>query len=117
MINFLGRRVLTAASGALLLAVGAAAPIQPVAAVGTAEVDIENFAFSPATLTIAPGTSVTWVNKDEEPHNVVGTAPPRYFRSQGLDGGDNFAFVFDKPGTYKYICSVHPQMHGTVVVK
>ena len=114
--SFTSRMLAAAARIALVLPLGAVL-VSPVDATGSAEIDIENFTFGPATLTIAPGTAVTWINKDEEPHNVVGTVPPRAFRSGGMDGGENFTFVFDKPGTYEYICSVHPQMHGTVVVQ
>lgn len=108
---------LLALAGAALFAITGSAVAQQVAATKAAEVDIRVFAFQPETLTVAPGTAVTWVNQDEEPHNVVAVGDPRAFRSQGIDGGDKFTFVFDKPGTYAYICSVHPHMHGTIVVK
>ncbi len=117
MINSLVRRTLAAAAGIALLAVAAGAVAQQVATAGSAEISIENFAFKPATLTVAPGTAVTWVNNDEEPHNIVSAEQPRVFRSQAVDGGEKYTFVFDKPGTYAYICSVHPHMHGTIIVK
>jgi len=116
MINFFSRRRLIAACGAALLATAGGAAAQQVA-IGAAEIDIRNFAFEPATLTVATGSAVTWVNQDEEPHNIVSLGKPRVFRSQGLDGGEKYTFVFDKPGTYEYVCSVHPHMHGTIVVK
>jgi plastocyanin len=119
MINFLMRRVLVVGTAAFLAlgAVGAVAQQaqQQVAAVGEAEISIQSFQFVPAILTVAPGTAVTWVNKDEEPHNVV--SPDRAFRSKAIDGGEKFTNVFDKPGTYNYICAVHPHMRGTVIVK
>jgi plastocyanin len=79
----------------------------------------QNFDFEPKALTVAPGTEVTWFNGDEEPHNIVNADPgqPRLFRSQGLDGGEKYSFTFDKPGTYRYICSIHPRMEGTIIVK
>jgi plastocyanin len=117
MINSLMRRTLAAAAGTALLAVATGAIAQQVAAARSAEISIENFSFTPTTLTVAPGTSVTWVNNDEEPHNVVNVGgQSRLFKSV-LDGGDKYTFVFDKAGTYKYICSVHPHMEGTIVVK
>jgi plastocyanin len=116
MINFLSRRNLIAICGVALLAMAGGAVAQQ-AASGTAEIDIKNFAFVPATLTVAAGTAVTWVNQDEEPHNIVDLAKPHVFRSPGIDGGEKYTFVFDKPGTYEYVCSVHPHMHGTIVVK
>jgi plastocyanin len=119
MINSLVRRTLAATAGTVLLAVASGAVAQQVAAARSAEISIENFSFTPTALTVAPGTTVTWVNNDEEPHNIVNAdaGQPRLFRSQGLDGGDKYTFVFDKAGTYKYICSVHPRMEGTIVVK
>ena len=116
MMHSLARRTLIAVSGAVLLAMAGGATAQQVAT-GTAEIDIKNFGFEPEALTIAAGTAVTWVNQDEEPHNIVELGKPRLFRSQGLDGGEKYSFVFDKPGTYEYICSIHPHMHGMIVVK
>jgi plastocyanin len=116
MSNPLGRRALIAICGAALLAMAGGASAQQVAT-GAAEIDIKNFNFEPSTLTVTVGTAITWVNQDEEPHNIVNLGKPRLFRSQGLDGGDKYTFVFDKPGTYEYVCSVHPHMHGVIVVK
>ena len=119
MINFLMRRVFVVGTAAFLAlgTVGALAQQaqQQVAAVGEAEIAIQSFQFVPAILTVTPGTAVTWVNKDEEPHNVV--SPDRAFRSKAIDGGEKFTNVFDKPGTFNYICAVHPHMRGTVIVK
>ena len=123
MIGYLMRRPLAAAAGLVLALGGAAAVAQQVAAAGSpgsAEIAIENFAFSPARVTVEPGTAVTWSNRDEEPHNIVNVpaaGQPRVFRSQAVDGGDKYSFVFNQPGTYSYICSIHPQMQGTIVVK
>lgn len=88
-----------------------AAPAPPVA--GTA-VNITNFAFTPATLTVKVGDTVTWTNKDEEPHTVV--ANDGSFHSPGLDANATYSFTFTKAGSFDYICSIHPFMHGTVVV-
>lgn len=87
------------------------APAPPVA--GTA-VSITNFAFSPAALTVKAGDTVTWTNHDEEPHNVV--AGDGSFRSAGLDANGTFSYTFTKPGSFDYICGIHPFMRGTVVV-
>ena len=78
-------------------------------------ITIKDFSFGPATLTVPTGTKVTWVNKDEEPHKVVSV--DEIFKSTAIDTDGEFAFVFNKPGTYKYFCSVHPRMVGTVVVE
>jgi plastocyanin len=117
MINLRLQRTLAAVAGTVLIALaGSALAQQPVAA-KSAVIVIENFKFVPATLTVAPGTSVTWDNRDEEPHNIVNVDQPRRFRSQAIDGGEKYTFVFDQPGTYKYICAVHPHMEGTIIVK
>ena len=120
MFQFLVRRPVPAAFGAVL-ALGATGAVgQQVVAAKSAEIDIVNFAFTPKTLSIGRGTSVTWDNKDEEPHNIVNVpseGQPRAFRSQAVDGGDKFTFVFNQAGTYRYICSIHPHMEGTIVVK
>ncbi|QEN12514.1 cupredoxin domain-containing protein [Mycolicibacterium sp. ELW1] len=80
---------------------------------GTA-VGITNFAFTPATLTVKVGDTVTWTNKDEEPHTVV--AGDGSFHSPGLDANATYSFTFTKAGSFDYICSIHPFMRGTVVV-
>ncbi|MEU0503244.1 cupredoxin family copper-binding protein [Nocardia sp. NPDC005998] len=77
-------------------------------------VDIQNFVFSPAKLTVPVGTTVTWINKDEEPHTVA--ANNAGFRSPGMGHDATFTFVFTTPGTFDYICTIHPFMHGTVEV-
>lgn len=84
------------------------------APVGPNAVDIDGFAFVPATLTVKVGTAVTWTNKDEDPHTVVANGGA--FRSQALSSGGTFTFTFPTAGTVDYVCSIHPFMHGTVVV-
>ena len=76
---------------------------------------MKNFDFSPMSLNVAVGTTVTWKNLDGEPHTV--TSDSGLFRSGGLDQNDTFTFKFDKPGTYRFLCSIHPRMMGTIVVK
>jgi plastocyanin len=83
----------------------------------TVEVNIDNFSFSPANLTITTGTTVTWINRDDIPHTVVSSDDPRVFKSKALDTDDRFSFTFTKAGTYSYFCSVHPKMTGRVVVQ
>jgi len=78
-------------------------------------VTIRNFDFAPMSLSVRAGTTVTWRNDDEEPHTVVSESG--LFRSAAIDGGENFSFKFDKPGTYRYFCTIHPKMVGTIVVK
>jgi len=91
----------------------AASPEQP--AKGEVQIVIENFAFSPADVTVAAGTKVTWINKDDAPHTA--TSVDKKFNSGGLDTDDKFSFVFNDKGVYQYICTLHPQMKGTINVK
>jgi plastocyanin len=81
----------------------------------TAEVKIDNFSFGPAALTVAVGTTVTWVNHDDIPHTVVSTEGA--FKSKVLDTDEKFSFTFSKAGSYPYFCSIHPKMTGKVVVQ
>jgi plastocyanin len=81
----------------------------------SAAVKIDNFSFGPTALTVPVGTTVTWTNRDDIPHTVVST--DGVFKSKALDTDDKFSFVFTKPGTYAYFCSIHPKMTGTVVVQ
>ena len=81
------------------------------------EVVIDQFQFGPAVLKVPVGTRVTWSNDDSEPHTVTSEADPKLFKSPPLDTGDSFAFTFDKPGTYRYFCSIHPHMQGAVIVQ
>jgi plastocyanin len=84
---------------------------------GTApsQVRIDNFSFHPATLEVPVGTTVVWVNDDEEIHALF--ALDQSFRSPGLDEKATFEHRFTAPGTYEYRCSLHPQMKGTIVVR
>jgi amicyanin len=83
-------------------------------AVHTDHVKIAKFAFAPAAITIVVGASVTWTNEDGIQHDVF--APPVGLKSPVLNQNDSYSHTFSKPGTYRYICSIHPVMHGTVVV-
>ena len=84
------------------------------AAVAGDQVSIDNFAFAPATLTVKPGSTVTWTNHDEEPHTVAATDGS--FHSPGMGTGATFSHTFPTAGKFDYVCSIHPMMHGTVVV-
>ena len=76
---------------------------------------IDNFTFNSKSVTVPPGTKVTWINHDDVPHKVV--SADKTFSSPVLDTDGRFSFTFTKPGTYDYFCSIHPMMTGNVVVK
>ena len=95
--------------GFLFLLAGASA-----ADAGDATVAIKNFNFA-MDVTVTPGSTVTWTNLDGEPHTVASI--DGLFRSPALDQNDSFRFTFEKPGIYKYICSIHPRMKAVIIVK
>ncbi|MEX0762492.1 MAG: cupredoxin domain-containing protein [Dehalococcoidia bacterium] len=77
-------------------------------------VSIAQFAFSPATLTVDPGTRVEWTNQDDVPHTATLND---VFDTDNITTGDSGSHVFDTPGTFDYICALHPDMTGTVIVR
>ena len=79
-------------------------------------VEIHNFTFTPQTLTVKAGTTVTWTNKDDTPHGIA-SANNAFKKSQALDTDDSYSFTFATPGTYQYFCYIHPHMTGTIVVE
>jgi plastocyanin len=79
------------------------------------QIEVKNFMFAPTQLTVKAGSTVTWTNKDEEPHTVV--SDTGMFKSGGMDTNESFSYKFDKPGTYRFACSIHPRMVGTIVVQ
>ena len=88
---------------------------KPAAAVDGKQVVVDNFSFTPMTAAVPVGTTVTWTNHDDIPHNVV--SPEQKFKSPVLDTDETFSHTFDAVGTYKYHCSIHPRMTGQVVVR
>jgi plastocyanin len=102
-------------SGILACVLLAASLSAPAAKADDAMVVMKNFDFSPMDITVAPGSTVTWKNLDGEPHTVA--SRDGLFRSPALDQNDTYQFKFDKPGVYKYICSIHPKMMATITVK
>ena len=79
------------------------------------QIVVKNFMFSPTPLTVKVGSTVTWTNKDDEPHTVVSDTGE--FKSGGMDTNESYRYKFDKPGTYHFTCSIHPRMVGTVIVQ
>ena len=102
---------------ALLLALLAMASVRslPAETPDATVIVAHEFMFAPTSITVKTGSTVTWTNKDEEPHTIV--SDTGLFRSGAIDTDESFSFRFDNPGTYHYACSIHPRMVGTIVVQ
>lgn len=115
---------LVVASGVLLVTYGtgsdeAAAP-SGTPAVATDRVQVKDFTYVPETVTVAVGTTLTWVNEDSAPHtSTSGTSPsPDGVFDTGIyDGSASGTVTLAEPGTYAYYCALHPFMTGTVIVE
>ena len=113
------RSALVAAALGAATAVMITVVVLPVWAQGFAAdlaVSIHNFTFTPQTLTVKAGSTVTWNNKDDTVHGIA-SDNNAFPKSKALDTDDIYAFTFTTPGTYKYFCYVHPYMKGTIVVQ
>jgi plastocyanin len=91
---------------------------QPSSSVGSGpgvKVAMQNIAFDPSSVTVKVGQTITWVNKDSVQHNVTAQSGAA-FKSKNLGQGGTYAFKVTKPGTIKYVCTVHPGMSGTIIV-
>lgn len=82
----------------------------------THQVTIQNFAFSPASLTINKGDTVVWTNKDSAPHTVT-SQTGNELSSQTLSQGQTYSHTFNTAGTYDYYCTIHPYMKATITVQ
>lgn len=103
--------IAAAVVGMLLLGVATTVPVRG----GGHAIEIVDFAFSPATLTIAVGDTVTWTNSDPVVHTA--TAGSGAFDSGDLDTGESYSVTFTIAGTYDYLCTPHPTMTGRIVVE
>ena len=104
-------------AASIVLVLAALPKVEKAIAAGlpTVDVKIDNFSFTPPTLTVKAGTQITWTNRDDIPHTVV--SDDQSFKSKVLDTDEKFTFTASKPGTYSYFCSIHPKMTGKVVVE
>lgn len=92
---------------------GTGAPVVPAAGDTVA---IKNFAFGPATLAVKMGTTVTWTNQDADPHTVTSQGSGGPLKSAALTTGQSYSYTFTTPGTYAYLCTIHPFMTAKVTV-
>jgi Icc protein len=81
---------------------------------GGREVGVDNFSFTPTVASVPVGAAVRWTNHDDVPHVIMSS--DKKFKSPVLDTDEQFSHTFDAPGTYKYFCSLHPKMTGSVQV-
>lgn len=89
----------------------------PAGSATKAAITITNYSFHPATLTVSRGSTVVWTNGDGDVHTIKSMEGPEAFSSPALDSGNEYGFTFHRAGTYRYVCSVHPYMHGVIVVR
>jgi plastocyanin len=87
--------------------------VTPAPTQGSNIVNIQNFAFNPATLIVKKGTTVTWTNNDPAQHQIKSTT----FNSGQLSKGQSFSFTFNDTGTFDYSCAIHPSMTGKIIVE
>jgi plastocyanin len=109
-------RLVAAAAAAAAIGVGGFAGAAQAPAAPAKTVKITMFKFQPRRLVVKPGTRISWVNRDGDPHTVTSTKG-HALHSQALDTGQRYSVVLRKPGTYAYFCKIHPFMHGVVVVR
>jgi len=80
------------------------------------KIEIKDFMFNPPTITVKSGETITWINRDDEPHTVVSVGK-QFKKSPALDTDQQYTVTIGTPGTYSYFCSVHPKMTGTIVIE
>lgn len=102
-------------AGAGLLGVAPRGPARAATAPQKVTVRIANFDFAPRVLVVPAGTTVTWVNGDDDAHDIV--ADNKSFRSHAMDTDESYSFTFSAPGEFTYHCGLHPRMTGKVVVR
>jgi plastocyanin len=87
------------------------------ASAATYRVTMQGYAFTPATLTVPAGSTVTWTNQDTAPHDVKTTSGPVQIHSPMLNKGESWSFTFTTAGSYAYYCTVHPNMTAGIAVQ
>ncbi|WP_346139580.1 cupredoxin family copper-binding protein [Streptomyces coeruleofuscus] len=96
-----------------------ALPLLPAgqASAASYSVTMKGYAFSPASLSVPAGSTVTWTNQDTAPHDVKTTSGPVSIHSPMLDKGQSWSFTFTTAGSYGYVCTVHPNMTAGITVR
>ena len=92
-------------------------PVARATPAGLPEVHIVDYGYQPGQLRVSQGSVVHWINSGDEGHDVTGTGPGGAWRSGPLAQGESYQRQFPLPGEYPYVCTVHPEMRGFVVVQ
>ena len=108
--------LISLAVSSALAVVALAMPASSAVAASPIAVTIKGYRFDPSPLTVHVGDTVAWTNEDTAPHDVTSTAGPIPLQSPMLHTGASWTYTFTTAGTYTYICSIHPDMHGVVTV-
>ncbi len=87
------------------------------AGTSTVSIEVNNMKFSPASVTIKVGDTVVWKFDDKYPHEVQGIGDSALGINSPIFNKGEWSHVFTIPGTYRYMCTLHPDMRGTVVVQ
>jgi plastocyanin len=108
---------ISAMSGMNMASAAAAAKTAPVLMLHrkVIHVTIDNFKFTPTNVVVSPDTRIIWTNHDSDPHTV--DSVKKGWTSSAVDPGNTFARVFKTTGSFAYFCSIHPFMHGSVIVR
>jgi plastocyanin len=110
------RHALVRSLAALLIASWFVALTSLQADAASQSVTMAGYAFQPVQVSVRVGDSVTWTNQDQAPHDATATSAPVMFHSPTLSTGQSWTYTFTQPGTYSYICSIHPSMRAQIVV-
>ena len=103
-------------TAAVATVAAAAAPAARPTSNAARTISISNFTFAPAAMSVPAGQELTWINEDDAPHTVQGSDPGSPLKSAALDTGDKYSVTLTKPGEYRYFCTLHPHMTGSITV-
>jgi plastocyanin len=116
------RRLTTLLAASALIAAGCGSDDEPAAdadrgeAVSGQQVEMKDIAFQPETIRVRTGETITWINRDSVQHDVVNVKEGQEPKSELFNEGQTYEFTPTEAGTIQYLCSVHPNMKGTVEV-
>jgi plastocyanin len=80
-------------------------------------VEVVDYGYSPQQVTVHLGASITWTNDGNDGHDVTGSGPGGEWRSGPLAPSERYTREFNLTGTFDYVCTIHPEMRGRVIVQ